>query len=900
MRHVMAESGSPFELAGQVGPRGAARAWTPSGAVAALALCLCLGLPTGVCAYWGGPCDVVCPVLGAGLRANCVIAVPDSVAVTDVNVLVWFNLDTARKYRMDVHLRSPSGTRILLGHQTADYGNYDDEGTAEDLPLQSLAAFDGEQSRGHWTLQAAGELAPYPRLSGKWGEMMWELTLNTEGEETRPGTPDGVIHNGSAYVGDGIYNTTGAGQSHSHSVQMDARASYYMRFYNDGDGEWAAPFRITGPGGNAAWRVSYYDQRTGLDVTSAVTGSGLLTPNLAVGGYEHIRLEVTPLSGAPPATTFTAVVVATSMVGVARKDAVEAVTTCALTRRPDGMIHDGSAYIGDGVYNTTGTGQSHHHEVKIESRAAYYMRFYNDGNAADTFRIQGTGGNSGWRVLYYDQITGADLTAAVTGAGFVTSDLAPGSYQHIRLEVTPLSGVVPGAARSVLVTAASVGDPAKRDAVKTTTSALVWRPDAAIYDGVGYTGLGIHNTSGAGQTHSRTAAPGQTAHYAVRFYNDGNAAGKFRVTGRAGNSSWQVAYFEHSTGADITAAATGAGWTTRSLEVGQYAWVWVEVTPLARAAGNSVLSRTLTATSDRDARQSDTAKTLTTCTPAYRPDGTIYDGTAYVGDGIYNSSGSGQTCLQQVTPGGTAMYLARFHNDGNMAQSLRITGTSGNSKWTVRYVDHTTGHDITAAVTGTGWQTPILNQGGWLPVKVLITPGATTAAGAARNALITGTSAVDAAKSDAVKATAVCASYVQPDALIYNGAVYIGDGVYNSNGTGQTFAQAVSLGRTATYQVRFCNDGNTAQRLKTKGSPGSSKWTVRYVDYATGADITAAVTSAGWQTASLSPGAYVRLKVLVTPGASAAVGATASILVTATSTVDATKKDVVKASTTRK
>jgi len=126
--------------------------------------------------------------------------------------------------------------------------------------------------------------------------------------------PDALIHDGTTYIGNGIYNTTGAGQSHAHSVQTNARASYYIRFYND----WSRPdsLKVTGPGGSAGWRLSYYDTTdsdAGVDITSSVTGTGWTTSPVAPGSYLRLRLEVTPLAAAAPGATCSAVVVATSV-----------------------------------------------------------------------------------------------------------------------------------------------------------------------------------------------------------------------------------------------------------------------------------------------------------------------------------------------------------------------------------------------------------------------------------------------------------------------------------------------------------------------------------------------------------------------------------------------------------
>jgi len=347
-----------------------------------------------------------------------------------------------------------------------------------------------------------------------------------------------------------------------------------------------------------------------------------------------------------------------------------------------------------------------------------------------------------------------DITTDVTGAGWVTPSLAKGRYCWVRVDVGPAAGVPAGTAFPLLLTATSVGDAAKQDAVKAeTTCALTRRPDAVIHNGSTYLGDGAYNTSGTGQTHSRTVSSGTAATYLIRLYNDGNAVDGLVVNAQGDSALWGVKYFDHSTGADITAGVAGAGWVTSSLRSGAYASVRAEVTPSVRVAANAKLARLVTATSVGDGKTKDAVKTETTCAPSYQPDGTICNGSTYTGDNTYNTTGSDQSYEQTVAPGATATYHARFYNDGNLAQSLRITGTPGNSKWTVKYLDYSTGADITAAVTGAGWTTASLSPGGAWRVKVLVTPGASVGPGGVLPWLLTGTSTVDATKKDAVKAT---------------------------------------------------------------------------------------------------------------------------------------------------
>jgi len=240
------------------------------------------------------------------------------------------------------------------------------------------------------------------------------------------------------------------------------------------------------------------------------------------------------------------------------------------------------------------------------------------------------------------------------------------------------------------------------------------------------------------------------------------------------------------------------------------------------------------------------------------------------------------------------------YNDGNAAGEVRIYGPAGNSRWAVGYRDRATGIDVTAAVTGGGWTTPAVPARGYRWLVLSVTPKAGAPGNSQAAILVTAMSATDLSRRDAVKATTTCAPTYQPDGVIYNGSTYLGDGIYNTTGTGQGHALSLAAGRAATYTLQFYNDGNVAQTLRITGTAGHEHWGVRYVDYSTGADITAAVTGVGWVTPSLGPGAYRRIRLYVTPGPSVAIGASLSVLVTGTSTVNVAKKDTVKAVTSRK
>jgi len=143
---------------------------------------------------------------------------------------------------------------------------------------------------------------------------------------------------------------------------------------------------------------------------------------------------------------------------------------------------------------------------------------------------------------------------------------------------------------------------------------------------------------------------------------------------------------------------------------------------------------------------------------AYQPDAMIKLSSeadvAYLTDNIYEASASAQAKSQGVVSGLTAVYHVRFQNDGNVADSLVITGTGSGSGFTVQYLDNTS-TDRTAAVTGAGYTISGLAAGAGSVWTVNVTPsGAPTpvSGGTAYTGFVTSVSATDNTKIDQVKA----------------------------------------------------------------------------------------------------------------------------------------------------
>ena len=432
-----------------------------------------------------------------------------------------------------------------------------------------------------------------------------------------------------------------------------------------------------------------------------------------------------------------------------------------------------------------------------------------------------------------------------------------------------------------------------------------FQPDLLLRTGTetSYLGDNVYNTTGAGQSKSQSIAPGQTATYYCRVQNDGSTATSFIVTGPAGTSAYAVGYVNYATNAVITGAVTGVGWNTGVVPVGQYVVVVIRVVPSATALHGSSKEVKLLAQSTLDPLRMDLAKTTTSVYIPYQPDLQVRTSTesSYVGDDVYNLTGVGQTKTQSVEVNHTATYYCRVQNDGSLATSYNVTGTAGSTGYAVGYVDYATNAVITNAVTGTGWSTGVISPGQYVVVVIRVVPSSSATAGSWKDVWLQAQSSLDAQRIDAAKTqTSLIASF-QPDVLIRSSteSSYTGDNLYNLTGSGQAKAQSMAVGLTATYYCRIQNDGYAADTFTVTGLAGGSDFAVGYVNYATNAIITSAVTGTGWSTGSVPAGQYVVVMIRVVPSAGTPVGSAKEIWLQAKSTQDASRIDLVKATTTR-
>jgi len=202
------------------------------------------------------------------------------------------------------------------------------------------------------------------------------------------------------------------------------------------------------------------------------------------------------------------------------------VTAAAAGFQPDLMVKlasepDGS-YLGQGVYEATAASQSKSQPAFPGTSAAYRVLFKNAGDGPDSFLLRGTAA-TGCTVSFLDE-AGNDRSAAFLGAGYATGTLAPGASLSFLVQVSP-AVFTPGASFRVAVTAASAGNPASTDQVKTETVACSAAAAVTVSAPPG----------GSGN-------PGTVVSYPFTVTNVGGAVNSFALSVATGNG-WSSALY---------------------------------------------------------------------------------------------------------------------------------------------------------------------------------------------------------------------------------------------------------------------------------------------------------------------------------------------------------------------
>jgi hypothetical protein len=232
----------------------------------------------------------------------------------------------------------------------------------------------------------------------------------------------------------------------------------------------AKPAAPTAVGGDQSALVSWAavsgngSPVTGYTVTSSPGGKTCTTAGLSC-----------TVTGLTNGTAYTFTVVATNAVGDSlASDPSDAVTPVGGVEpepvltfgQPDGWISTAvsSRYVGDNVYNTTGYGQTKTAKARRKATKTFYVRVYNDGNAASTIAIRGTAARAGSTVRYYSGT--ANITNALRSPAGWNVSLDPSAYTLVTVKVTIRRTAKVGSLKPAMVTSTWVGDSARTDAVK--------------------------------------------------------------------------------------------------------------------------------------------------------------------------------------------------------------------------------------------------------------------------------------------------------------------------------------------------------------------------------------------------------------------------------------------------
>ena len=122
---------------------------------------------------------------------------------------------------------------------------------------------------------------------------------------------------------------------------------------------------------------------------------------------------------------------------------------------------------GNNVYNTTAAGQSLTWGAHRSSTVTFLVAVQNDGTQPDSFVVKGGSAPSGFTVSYLlGRGGGTSVTTAVVHGKLELRDIAPGVRKYVRVEVTVKPGTSIGKVASWLVTATSLSDGTRKDAVK--------------------------------------------------------------------------------------------------------------------------------------------------------------------------------------------------------------------------------------------------------------------------------------------------------------------------------------------------------------------------------------------------------------------------------------------------
>ena len=426
-----------------------------------------------------------------------------------------------------------------------------------------------------------------------------------------------------------------------------------------------------------------------------------------------------------------------------------------------------------------------------------------------------------------------------------------------------------------------------------------------------YTGARLYSTDGASQTVAQSVLTMVKASYYVQVQNFGNAAEAFTLSSATAPDGWTITYKNMADGSSITDQMTGAGWTTPVLAINGTAKIQVDITPGLTIPGNTVLLQVVTVCSTGDSTIRDVGVLQTTVlllppsftsfTPSSGPVGQVitltganftgatsvqFHGTPALTFSVLSAtslsatvpSGATTGTISVTTPGGTVTSTGAFTvlpaltaftpTSGPIGQVVTISGTNLSEASAVKFNGTAA---TTFSVVNASTITATVPSGASIGKISVITPDGT-----------------------ATSTTNFSVELHLPDLTLrpLSNPSYTGTRSYSEDGVTQTVGQRVLAGVKASYYVQAQNFGNVAEAFKYTSTPAPAGWTITYKNTSDGSNITSQVTGSGWTTPVLAVNGTAKIQVDVTPSLTVFGGASASQVITVTSTADASKRDV--------
>ena len=135
----------------------------------------------------------------------------------------------------------------------------------------------------------------------------------------------------------------------------------------------------------------------------------------------------------------------------------------------------------------------------------------------------------------------------------------------------------------------------------------------------------------------------------------------------------------------------------------------------------------------------------------HRPDGALKLGSEpFVGIGMFNASGKGQTIKTSEPPGGGLMLRLRFSNAGNVSEAMKVRGCASTTSFLLTY--RTGGTNVSPQVERGTYRTMVLAPGGSAHLKLIMRARRTASVGDELACSVTVRSAQQRTRVDTVRA----------------------------------------------------------------------------------------------------------------------------------------------------